>query len=337
MAGQESLRAAAARDRDFLGVDIVAMARLIEQLDTASATITGWLRANGALPPSVPRTGVRQAGAVQSWVNGQSGMLTRRRNYAVTHLGATAPAMPRVGPGRLGHHTTAVGAGRVGRFTDVRAATRAGAVDAAAIRRAVRAHEPIPPEVWRRLAADADDPDHARGLHARLGPAGAADLVWAALGDRAHLTAVETSLGVASHHLTMDEAWLRRMLAEATRLGVHDEVVRALADAGLDHRSTVALGHLGLTHPPHDSTAARGRTHPPHEAMLRPAAADPYAAVELYARHPEAVHAALAAGLGSEALALLVTTATTATEADPDAVRANAERLAGFRAAGGLT
>lgn len=324
MAGQESLRAAAARDRDFLGVDIVAMARLIEQLDTASDAITGWLRTNGVLPPGVPRTGLRQAGAVQTWVRAQSGMLTRRRNYAITHLSASAPAMPRVGRGRLGRHTTAVGAGRVGRFTDVRAATRAGVADAAAIRLALRAHEPIPAEVWRRLAADADDPDHARGLYERLGPAGAADLVGAALGDRAHLTAVETSLGVASHHLDMNETWLRRMLAKATRLDLHDEVASALADAGLDHRSTVALAHLGLTLPP-------------HEAMLRRAAADPHAAVAVYARHPDAVHAVLTGGHESEALALLVTTATTASEADPEAVRANAERLAGFRAAGDLT
>jgi hypothetical protein len=288
MAGSESLRAAAARDRDFLGVDIDAMARLIEQFDAASAAIAGWLRTNGVLPPDVPRTGLRQAAAVQTWVAAQSGMLTRRRNYAVTHLAGTGPVLPHPGTMR---RTTPVGAGRrVGRFTHVRAATRAGAADAIAIRRALKAQEPIPPQVWRRLAADADDPDHSRGLYERLGPAGAADLAHAALPDPGHRAAVVTSLGVASHHMAMDENWLRRMLDEAEHLGVNDEVVQVLVDAGLDHRARVALALLGMADPT-------------HAAMLRPAAADPRAAAELCTRHPEAIDAALTGGPGLKALA----------------------------------
>jgi hypothetical protein len=67
--------------------------------------------------------------------------------------------------------------------------------------------------------------------------------------------------------------------------------------------------------------------------MITPAADDPRAAVELYARHPETLHRALEGWPHSEALARLITHATTAHDADPTAVRANAERLAGFHAA----
>jgi hypothetical protein len=66
--------------------------------------------------------------------------------------------------------------------------------------------------------------------------------------------------------------------------------------------------------------------------MITPAADDPHAAVELYSRHPETLHRALEGWPHSEALARLVTHATTAHDADPSAVRANAERLAGFHA-----
>jgi hypothetical protein len=66
--------------------------------------------------------------------------------------------------------------------------------------------------------------------------------------------------------------------------------------------------------------------------MIAPAADDPHAAVELYSRHPEALHRALEIHPGSEALARLVGRAT-GTDADPALVRANAERLALFHAA----
>ena len=66
--------------------------------------------------------------------------------------------------------------------------------------------------------------------------------------------------------------------------------------------------------------------------MIAPAAGDPHAAVELYSRHPEAVHRALDGCPHSETLARLAAQATTAHDVDPAAVRANAERLAGFRA-----
>jgi hypothetical protein len=326
LAGQESLRAAAARDKEFVGVDIAAMAQLIHQLSSASGAISAWLRTNGTLPPSVPRTGLRQVSAVNTWVSGQSGMLIRRRNYAVTHLSRGGHDMPRVGAGRLGrspHRTTAAGAGhRVGDFPDVHTAIRAGAADAAKIRKAETSHQAVPAEVWRHLAAGADDPDYTHGLYDRLGPAGTAGLIAAARGDRDHLGAVRTSLGVASHHLTMNEKWLREMLDAARRDGARDDAVHLLAQAGLDHRARVALGHLGLLEIVHAGTGQEG--------MVMPAADDPHAAAELYSRHPEALHQALREAPRSAALERLVGQATTARDADPATVRANAERLAGF-------
>lgn len=341
MAGQEGLRAAAARDKNFLGIDIAAMAQLIHQMNAASNAIGAWLRTNASLPPGVPRTGVRQAAAVHTWVSGQPGMLTRRRNYAVTHLGKRGHDMPRVSPGDLGrqrHHTTPAGAGRhVGHFPDVHAATKAGAIDGAAVQKALKAHRPPPPEVWTHLRANADDPDYTRGLYDRLGPAGAADLIKAALHDKAHLTAVESSLGVGSHHVPMGEKWLRAMLDEAARDGVRDDAVHLLHQAGLARRTKVALGHLGLTHMIEQPGRHRiPAPRPPHEAMILTAATDPHAAVELYSRHPETVHRALTGCPRSPALEQLVAHATTtdgtAHDIDPAAVRANADRLAGFRA-----
>jgi hypothetical protein len=344
MAGQDDLRAAAARDKDFVGVDIDAMARLIQQMHGASDAISAWLRTNGALPPEVPRTGLRAAAAVRTWTGGQSGMLTRRRNYAVTHLSGGGTTMPHVGAGGLGaprRRTTAAGAGpHLGGFPDVHAAMRAGAADAAAVGTAAGEHRPVPAQVWRRLADDAGDPDYTHGLYDRLGPAGTASLIKAADGDPARLAAIRTSLGVASHHLTMNERWLRALLDAALRDGVRDDAVRLLAGAGLAHRTKVALGHLGLTEMAHSAPDPHDRTpphlfpapRPPHHVMLAPAADDPHAAVELYSRHPETLHRALAGWPDDETLGRLIGHATTAGEADPAAVRANAERLAGFRA-----
>jgi hypothetical protein len=340
MAGQEDLRAVAARDKEFVGVDVDALGRLIRQMNGASEAIATWLRTNATLPPGVPRTGLREAQAVHAWVGGQSGMLTRRRAYALTHLDQGVHPMPKVGPGDLGRHrrrTTSAGAGHsVGNFADVHAATRAGSADAAAVRTAHETHRPVPEAFWARLHANADDPDYDHALYGRLGPAGTAWLIKAA--GKEHHADLRTSLGVAGHHLTMNEAWLRAMLAEAGREGVRDEAVRLLAEADLTHRTRVALGHLGLT----EMGVADAKEHrfpaprPPHEAMIAPAADDPRAAVELYARHPETLHRALAGWPQSETLARLVDQATTAHDADPAAVRANAERLAGFRAGHGL-
>ncbi|MCO6005735.1 hypothetical protein NE236_12145 [Actinoallomurus purpureus] len=327
MAGQDGLRASAARDKDFVGIDTAAMARLIQQMTSASNAITAWLRTNAALPPSVPHTGLRQAAAVESWTRAQQGMLARRRDYAIAHLSKGAADMPRVGTGRLGDRpsrTTAAGAGHaVGHFPDAHAATRAGSADAATIHAALQAHRLVPADVWRRLSADAGDPDYVKGLYARLGPAGTADLIAAALGHEARLAAVRESLGLAGHHLPMTEKWFRELLDEASRKGVHDDVVHVLEHAGLDRRAKVALAHIGLTHLAAAPPEHRFPTpHPPHEAMVRPAATDPEAAAELYARHSEAVHRALAGYPHSTTLERLVAHGTAAHAADAHATAA---------------
>lgn len=317
MAGNDGLRAGAARDKNFVGIDTAAMARLIQQMTGASNAISGWLRGNAALPPGVPRTGLHQAAAVETWVRAQNAMLTRRRDYAIAHLGKGARDMPRVASGRLGErrsHTTSAGAGHtVGHFPDGHAATRAGAADAAAVHAALGEHRPISGEVWKRLTTDADDPDYAKGLYGRLGPVGTARLIKAALDDEARLTAVRESLGLASHHLPMNEKWLGALLDEASRQGVHDEAVHLLEHAGLDRRAAVALGHIGLTHLARPPSEHRFPTpDPPHEAMVRPAATNPEAAAELYSRHADTVRRALGAHPDSAVLARLAAHATAA-------------------------
>jgi hypothetical protein len=327
LAGQESLRAAAARDKDFVGVDIVAMAQLTRQMGGASSAISAWLRVNATLPPGVSRAGLHQASAVRAWVGGQSGMLTRRRDYAVAHLSEGGPDMPRVSAGGLGHsprRTTPAGAGpHVGNFPDAHAAARAAAADATKIRKAADGHHAVPAEVWKHLAANADDPDYARALYDRLGPAGTAGLIRSALADEDHLAAVRASLGLASHHLTINEKWLREMLDAALRDGVRDDAVHLLSQAGLGHRAKVALGHLGLMEMVHAHTSVPPETtispthlvpspRPPHEAMIAPAADDPHAAAELYSRHAETLHQALNAAPRSATLTRLIAHATEA-------------------------
>ena len=303
MSGQESLRAAASRDEGFLGLDIIAMAHLIQQMNSAGDAISAWLRTNATLPPSVPRTGLRQAAAVQTWVNGQPGMLSRRRNYAVTHLGANGRSIPHPGAPKA-MPTTHAGAGHhVGTFPDVRSAMRAGAKDAASVQNA----HAVPDEVWKRLLANADDPDYAHGLYRH--PAAAVAIIKGALKDRDHLKAVETSLGVASHQMAMNERWLRPLLDDADREGIRDDVVHVLARAGLDHRAKVALGHIGLTHLAAHRFPGPNPPHATHEAMIAPAAEDPYAASELYGRHPDAFRQALRHHPDSGPLARLLSNA----------------------------
>jgi hypothetical protein len=329
MPGHESLRAAAARDKSFVGLDIAAMAHLIHQMTGAAGAISGWLRTNGALPPSVPRTGIRQAAAVDTWTRGQSGMLTRRRNYAITHLDQGGTPMPHVSPGRLGkqRRTTARGAGRdIGHFPDVRAALKAGTADASAVRRALDDHRPVPEQVWRHLQKNADDPDYTHGFYARLGPARTAGLIKTATEEQRH--DIRVSLGVASHHLAMNEKWFRDLLDEALREHVTDDTVRLLAAADLSRGARVALAHVGLMQFVEEQRHGR----PPHTMMIGPAADDPHASVELYSRHPDALHRALERSPHDGTLRRLVEHATTARDADPAAVRANAERLAEFRA-----
>jgi hypothetical protein len=86
----------ARRDPDFRGIDTDALGHLIKQVKDATTAIRGWLNEH-PLPPDVPRTGVRMATEVDLWASSQLGMLTRRRNYALTHPDRVHE-LPRAGP-----------------------------------------------------------------------------------------------------------------------------------------------------------------------------------------------------------------------------------------------
>ncbi len=111
---------------------------------------------------------------------------------------------------------------------------------------AVQDGRPVPDSVWKHLKANADDPDYTEKLYERLGPAATADLLKAADGDKAKLKAVQESLGIASHHLTMDVKWLRACLAEADRAGVRPVAVQVLLGADMSERTRTAVGKLDL-------------------------------------------------------------------------------------------
>jgi hypothetical protein len=74
----------------------------------------------------------------------------------------------------------------------------------------------------------------------------AAGLLEAAQGDRARLTAVQRSLGMAGHNLPMDVQWLRAFLAEADREGVRAAAVQVLTGAAMSERTRAAAAKLDL-------------------------------------------------------------------------------------------
>ncbi|MEU8796617.1 hypothetical protein [Spirillospora sp. NPDC048819] len=158
---------------------------------------------------------------------------------------AAPPRTPPGTPGRL----TPSGAGDIGNFPDRRAAAKAAKGDALAVAASIQDGRPVPDPVWQHLKANADDPDYTWELYERLGPAGASGLLDAADGDEAKLAAVRESLGVSSHHLTMDVKWLRAFLAEADRAGVRPVAVRVLTGADMSRRTREAVGRLDLRTP----------------------------------------------------------------------------------------
>ena len=266
------------RDPDFRGIDTDALGHLIKQLKDGTTAIKGWLNAH-PLPPEVPRTGVRMATEVDLWAGSQLGMLTRRRNYALTHPDRVHD-MPKPGPPRLGEggtgrgggtgrsgggtgsapgsgvrpparggspprRTTPSGAGpHLGNFPTQPAAAKAAASDVLAIKRATAEGADVPDAVWRHLNANADDPDYTAGFYTRLDPAGTAALIAAADHDRARLEAISESLGMASHHVPIDEKWLRALIAEADPQ-YRADVIRVLNVADLAPKSEAALSRLG--------------------------------------------------------------------------------------------
>ncbi|RFU41321.1 hypothetical protein DZF91_12395, partial [Actinomadura logoneensis] len=170
------------------------------------------------------------------------------------------------------HRTTPNGAGDLGKFRTPHEAARAARKDAAGIADAVKHHRPVPAETWKDLTEHAGDPDYTRALYERLGPTGAAALIKAAHGNPAHLKVIERSLGVASHHLTMNARWLDALLDESDRLGDHRTAVHVLTTADTSARTRDALTRLGLQHQ-HQHPApshAPGHTAPPAHAPAPP-------------------------------------------------------------------
>jgi hypothetical protein len=263
--------AAARRDPNFRGIDPDALGQLVKQATDAGNAIRSWLSAHQP-PPGVSATGYTQASEVGQWVGTQLGMLTRRRNYALTHAdpggGVTLPpsagSLGKTGSGRSGGgatkgsgqgtpskpRLTPHGAGPdLGHYPTQQAAVKAAATDALAIKKAEKDHTPIPAKVWQHLKADVEDPDYTDALYERLGPVGTAVLIAAAGHDKVRLHEISTSLAVADHHLVMDEKWLRALLAESGRLHDRTAAVQVLSGARFTPQTAAALKHvLGLGH-----------------------------------------------------------------------------------------
>jgi hypothetical protein len=258
----------AAGDPEFRGIDPVALGHVLKQMNAADRAIQGWLNAHPP-PPGVSTQGYHRAQEVSVWVTEQLSMLTRRYNYAITHPdsgGGITPApappqrprTPSVPPARGGEEgitvappprrpTTPKGAGgELGNFPTRKAAEKAARADALAVGRAIKEGRPIPGDFWQRLKANADDPDYTETLYDRLGPAGTADLIKRAGGDEAKLKAIRESLGTASHHHTMNVAWIKAVLAEAERDGTTAVAISVLTQADMSQRTQDALAKLGL-------------------------------------------------------------------------------------------
>lgn len=277
----------AAHDPEFRGIDPAALGHLLKQMNSANRAIQGWLNAHPP-PPGVPATGYQRAQDVSVWVTEQLSMLTRRYNYAITHPdpggGPSTPApmpsrpkTPRTGGqgtgGGVGSvappkrppktpRTTPKGAGDIGHFPDRRTAEKAARADAIAVNRALKEHKPIPPDVWKRLKANADDPDYTETLIDRLGPGGIADLIKRAAGNEARLHVIQKALGTASHHLNMNAAWIKALLAEADLNGTRAVTIDLLLHADMSARTRAALAKLGLL--PHVPTVPRKDAEPWH-------------------------------------------------------------------------
>ncbi|WP_155885117.1 hypothetical protein [Actinomadura flavalba] len=134
------------------------------------------------------------------------------------------------------------GAGDLGAYPTRGDALRAGRSDAAAI----RADGPVPASVWANLKASADDPDYTEALYDRLGPHEAAGLLAAAGHDPARVAVIQQSMGMASHHMVMDEKWLRAFLASADAAGAGPVAVQVLAGADFGAKTSAALARIDL-------------------------------------------------------------------------------------------
>lgn len=236
----------ASRDSQFRGIDTDALGHLIQQMTNASDRINGWLSSHRP-PPGVSAAGYRQAATVELWAADQLSMLTRRRNYALTHRDqptvvapappvktnptpeqtpkpAPKPKLPEDKP----THLVITGSGKIGDFPNSKAAEKAAASDALAIKTAQQNGQPVPKDVWKQIAAHSHDPEYTAALYERLGPEGVAQLIKAAGANKVEIKSIIESVTAADHLLHMDDKWIAALLAEADRLHNREHVVQIL-------------------------------------------------------------------------------------------------------------
>jgi len=241
----------ASRDSQFRGIDTDALSHLIDQIRAATSAIDGWLAQNRP-PAGVSSPGYRQASAVELWANEQMGMLTRRRNYALTHrdkptvVAPAPPVTPKPTPKQTPEpapktpkpkfkkkELVLTGSGEIGNFPNTKAAEKAAASDALAIKTAQQNHRPVPDEAWKHLAAHSHDPEYTAALYERLGPEGVAQLIKAAGTNQTEIKAIIESVTAADHLLHMDDKWIAALLAEADRLNDRQHVLEVLSTTPL--------------------------------------------------------------------------------------------------------
>jgi hypothetical protein len=244
----------ASRDSQFRGIDTDALSHLIQQIQAAVSQIDHWLSAHPP-PDGVQSSGYKQATSTMLWASDQLSMLTRRRNYALTHRDqptVTAPAPPidvKATPKQTPKpvpkfpevktkpkHLVLTGASEIGGFPDTKAAEKAAASDALAIKTAQQNHQPVPNEVWKHIAAHSHDPEYTAALYKRLGPEGVAQLIKAAGTNQTEIKSITESVTAADYLLHMDGKWIAALLAEADRLNNREHVVQVLNDTPLASR-----------------------------------------------------------------------------------------------------
>lgn len=282
--------AAARRDPNFRGIDTDALGQLVKQVTDASGAVRSWLGSHQP-PPGVSAGGYAAAADIERWVGDQLGMLTRRRNFALSHPdhGGNIPTPP--APRNLGgkggkggqpgsgpvtrppvnrpRRIVPAGAGpHLGSYPTTGAAVKAATADALAIEKAGKQHTPIPVSVWQHLKADAKDPDYARALIEKLGPTGVAGLIAAAGHDHTELHEISQALGTASRHMTITRSWLSSVLTQSVHLHDRATAVTVLTGAAWSPTARAALDKVLA--PGHVTPATKIQNPGPQHKPVRP-------------------------------------------------------------------
>lgn len=262
--------AAARRDPNFRGIDTDALGQLVKQTTDAANAIQSWLGSHPA-PPGVSASGYTAAADVGRWVGNQLGMLTRRRNFALSHpdQGGNLPTTPpprKLGktngsgtpagtpgstpgsgqsPAKPRRRIVPAGAGpHLGSYPTTSAAVKAATGDVAAIKKALHDHTLIPASVWQHLRADAKDPDYTRALVEGLGPAGVAGLINAAGNSQTELHEISAALGTASRQMTVTRGWVSSLLTHSAALHDRPTAVKVLTGAPWSVKAKATVGKI---------------------------------------------------------------------------------------------